>query len=122
MPLGASVKPFAANPKSKIQNPKSGMVGERRAVGRSRSGNPGGRSTSEDAGISSEKAGENPARRKPQGSSGRFVLWRLAGPKPKADAVGDGQTVKIPSPDCIVMTEGGTLQQSPSRALVAPGS
>jgi len=68
-------------------------------LGRSGSVNPRGRNTSEDAGISSEKTGENPVRRKPQGSSGRLVLWRLAGPKPKARAVGDGQTVKIPSPD-----------------------
>ena len=29
---------------------------------------------SENAGISSEKAGENPARRKPKGSWGRLVL------------------------------------------------
>ena len=75
------------------------MVGERRAIGRSGSGNPRGRGASENAGISSEKTGENPVRRKPQGSSGRLVLWRLAGPKPKASAVGDGQTAKIPSPD-----------------------
>ncbi len=57
-------------------------VGERSALERShtvRSGGPGG---SENAGISSEKTGENPVRRKPKGSSGRFVLWRLVGPKP----------------------------------------
>ena len=60
------------------------MVGERRAIGRSVSESRRGRSTSEDAGISSEKTGENPVRRKPKGSSGRLVLWRLAGPKPKA--------------------------------------
>ena len=78
------------------------MVGERRMVGRSGSGNPRGRDASEDAGISSEKTGENPVRRKPQVSSGRLVLRRLAGPKPKAIAVGDGQTVKIPSPDTFV--------------------
>jgi hypothetical protein len=35
----------------------------------------GGRSGSEDAGISSAKTGENPVRRKPKGSSGRLVLW-----------------------------------------------
>ena len=71
-------------------------------IGRSVSVSLRGRDTSENAGISSEKAGENPVRRKPQGSPGRFVLRRSAGPKPKARAVGDGQTVKIPSPDCTV--------------------
>ena len=97
------------------------MVGERRALGRSRSGSLGGRSTSEDAGISSEKTGENPVRRKPQGSPGRFVPRRSAGPKPKAYAVGDGQTVKIPSPDLFVITKGGTLRRTPSRVLDVPG-
>ena len=71
-------------------------------VGRSGSVSRRGRDTSEDAGISSEKTGENPVRRKPQGSPGRLVLRRSAGPKPKAEAVGDGQTVKIPSPDVFV--------------------
>ena len=97
------------------------MVGERRVIGRSGSGNPRGRDASEDAGISSEKTGENPVRRKPQVSSGRLVLWRLAGPKPKACAVGDGQTVKIPSPDPSVITKGGTLQQDLPRVLEVSG-
>ena len=65
-------------------------------LGRSRSGSRGGRDTSEDAGISSEKTGENPVRRKPKGSSGRFVLWRLVGPKANPNGVADGCTVDIP--------------------------
>ncbi len=44
------------------------LVGERSVVGRSRSGSDGGRGGSENAGISSEKTGENPVRRKPKGS------------------------------------------------------
>ncbi len=44
------------------------VVGERSAVGRSRTVRTGGRGGSEDAGISSAKTGENPVRRKPKGS------------------------------------------------------
>ena len=42
------------------------MVGERCANLRSRTGRSGGGGTSENAGMSSEKAGENPVRRKPK--------------------------------------------------------
>ena len=42
------------------------VVGERCANQRSRTGRSGGGGTSENAGMSSEKAGENPARRKPK--------------------------------------------------------
>ena len=41
-------------------------VGERAVVGRSRTVRSGGRSGSEYAGMSSEKSGENPLRRKPK--------------------------------------------------------
>lgn len=49
-------------------------------------------------GMSSEKGGENPPRRKPKGSKARLVRLSLAGPKPRAKAVGDGQPVNIPAP------------------------
>jgi hypothetical protein len=71
-------------------------VGERSVVGRSHTVRSGGRGGSENAGISSEKTGENPVRRKPKGSSGRFVLGRLVGPKLNPNGVGDGCTVDIP--------------------------
>ena len=75
---------------------------------RSRLGTGGGGHGSEDAGISSEKTGENPVRRKPKVSSGRLVLWRLVGPKPNPYGVGDGWPVDIPAPALSVMSEGGT--------------
>jgi len=43
-------------------------VGERSVVGRRQTARTAGRGGSENAGMSSEKAGENPARRKPKGS------------------------------------------------------
>ena len=52
---------------------------------------------SADAGISSEKRGENPLHRKPKVSAARFVRCRSAGPKARAIAVVDGLTVYIPS-------------------------
>ena len=45
-----------------------GMVGERSVIEGSATGRTRGRHGSEDAGISSEKTGENPVRRKPKGS------------------------------------------------------
>jgi hypothetical protein len=48
--------------------------------------------------MSSEKESENLFHRKPKVSQGRFVLLSLAGPKPRAKAVGDGQPVDIPAP------------------------
>ena len=52
--------------------------------------------TSEDAGISSEKTGENPVHRKPKVSAVKLVFCRSAGPKARAKAVVDGNMVKIP--------------------------
>ena len=46
--------------------------------------------TSEDAGISSEKTGENPVHRKPKVSAARLVRCRSVGPKARAKAVVDG--------------------------------
>ena len=47
--------------------------------------------------MSSEKESENLSRRKPKVSQGRLVHLSLAGPKPRAKAVGDGQQVDIPA-------------------------
>ena len=74
------------------------MVGERRVVGRRSSVSAGGRITSANPGMSSEKQSENLCRRKPKISGTRFVLSWLGGPKPRPRGVGDGQTVDIPSP------------------------
>ena len=74
------------------------LVGERSALERRRTVRTSGRRGSETAGMSSEKESENLSRRKPKVSQGRLVLLSLAGPKPRAKAVGDGQPVDIPAP------------------------
>ncbi len=48
------------------------------------------------AGMSSEKEGEKPSRRKPKVSWGRLVRPGLVGPKPRLKSVGDGHPVNIP--------------------------
>ncbi len=53
---------------------------------------------SANAGMSSVKADEKSAHRKPEGSYGRVIRVGLGGPKPRPRGVGDGQTVSIPSP------------------------
>ena len=67
---------------------------------------------SADAGISSEKRGENPLHRKPKVSAARFVRCRSAGPKARAIAVVDGQTVNIPSLGVKVKRPGTLLSYS----------
>ena len=54
-------------------------VGERSVVGRRRTERNAGRGGSENSGMSNEKPGENPGRRKPKVSWGRFVLPGLVG-------------------------------------------
>ena len=56
-----------------------GSVGERSRASEAAGEPSGGRARSENAGMSSEKAGENPARRKAKDSYGRFVRVRLGG-------------------------------------------
>ena len=57
-----------------------------------------GASRRENAGMSSDKAGEKPAHRKPKVSYATYIGVGLVGPKPRARAVGDGQLVSIPAP------------------------
>jgi hypothetical protein len=51
----------------------------------------GGALTSENAGMSSVKACENHARRKPKVSYATSIGIGLVGPKPNPNGVGDGQ-------------------------------
>ena len=57
----------------------STVVEERTAVGRRLSESAAGRSSSENGGMSNENIGENPMRRKPKDSHGRFVRVGLVG-------------------------------------------
>src|SRR5262249_31805144 len=67
-----------------------------------RVGRPGGGMGRANAGMSSVKAGEKPAHRQPEGSSGRVIRGGLGGPKPRPRGVGDGQPVSIPAPHARV--------------------
>jgi hypothetical protein len=57
--------------------------------------------SSENAGMSNHKAGENPAHRKSEVSWAMIVIPGLVGPKPRRYSVGDGQRVNIPVPVLI---------------------
>ena len=65
---------------------------------RSQTVRSGGAHTSENAGMSNHKAGENPARRKSKVSWATVIVPGLVGPKPRRNSVGDGQRVNIPVP------------------------
>ena len=52
----------------------------------------------DDAGMSSDKADEKSARRKPKVSWGRLIRPGLVGPKPRPKGVGDGKSVNIRTP------------------------
>jgi hypothetical protein len=65
---------------------------------RSLTGRFGGALSSENAGMSNLKAGENPAHRKSKVSYPPIIGVGLVGPKPRRISVGDGQRVNIPVP------------------------
>ncbi len=48
--------------------------------------------------MSSDKADEKSARRKPKVSWGRLIRPGLVGPKPRSKGVGDGKSVNIRTP------------------------
>ena len=54
--------------------------------------------TGDNAGMSNDKTGENPVRRKSKVSPAMFVRRRLGGPKARPEGVADGQQVDIPAP------------------------
>jgi len=56
----------------------------------------GGAVSSENAGMSNHKAGENPAHRKSKVSWATIIVPGLVGPKSRRIGVDDGQRVNIP--------------------------
>ena len=54
--------------------------------------------SSENAGMSNHKEGENPSHRKSKVSWAMIIIPGLVGPKPRRISVGDGQRVNIPVP------------------------
>ena len=67
------------------------MISRRSQIVRS-----GGALSSENAGISNLKTGENPVGRKSKVSRATVIVPGLVGPKPRRISVGDGQQVNIP--------------------------
>ena len=62
----------------------------------------GGAVSSENAGISNLKTGENPVGRKSKVSRATVIVPGLVGPKPRRISVGDGYQVNIPEQVVIV--------------------
>ena len=69
---------------------------------RSRVVKRGGALSSENAGISNLKTGENPVGRKSKVSRATVMVPGLVGPKPRRICVGDGHQVNIPEQVVVV--------------------
>ena len=72
------------------------MVGERSHRDEGKGVTHAGALRSENVGTSNRNAGEIPARRKNKVSFAMEIIEGLVGPKPMANAGGDGHTVNIP--------------------------
>ena len=68
----------------------------------------GGAVSSENAGISNLKTGENPVGRKSKVSRATVIVPGLVGPKPRRISVGDGHQVNIPEQVVVVSSSRGT--------------
>ncbi len=79
---------------------------------------PGGALSSENAGMSNFKAGENPAHRKSKVSWATVIVPGLVGPKPRRKSVGDGQRVNIPV--LVLFSYQATRHFSSSGLMVTP--
>ena len=75
---------------------------------RSRFVRNGGAVSSENAGISNLKTGENPVGRKSKVSRATVIVPGLVGPKPRRISVGDGQQVNIPALVVVVSSSRRT--------------
>ena len=68
----------------------------------------GGAVSSENAGISNLKTGENPVGRKSKVSRATVIVPGLVGPKPRRISVGDGHQVNIPEQVVVVSSSRRT--------------
>src|SRR5438094_4009164 len=75
---------------------------------------PYGVCTSANAGTSSVKVGEKPARRKSKVSWATLIVPGSVGPKPRPQGVGDGQLVHIPVPPRVRYNDGRTKVGRPT--------
>ena len=74
----------------------------------------GGLLRSEHVGMSNDKGGANPPRRKPKGSWARLSSQGESVPKLRPIGVSDGQLVNIPVLPCSRLSDGGTQKGSPA--------
>ena len=74
----------------------NGVVGERSICNEGEGVTHAGAHGSENVGTSNRNAGEIPARRKNKVSFAMEIIEGLVGPKPMANAAGDGYMVNIP--------------------------
>ncbi len=72
---------------------RGALISRRSGIGKFR-----GALSSENAGISNLKTGENPVGRKSKVSRATVIVPGLVGPKPRRISVGDGHQVNIPEP------------------------
>ena len=73
-----------------------GVVGERSTCDEGKGVTHAGACGSENVGTSNRNAGGSPARRKNKVSFAMEIIEGLVGPKPMANAAGDGHRVNIP--------------------------
>lgn len=81
---------------------------------RSRTVRFGGAVSSENAGMSNLKEGENPSHRKSKVSWAMIIIPGLVGPKPRRSSVGDGQRVNIPVLACTCLQMRGMITKADS--------
>ena len=75
--------------------------------------------SSENAGISNLKTGENPVGRKSKVSRATVIVPGLVGPKPRRISVGDGHQVNIPE---LVVVVSSSRRTSESGFMVYPSN
>src|SRR5438270_12121963 len=82
---------------------------------------PCGACTSANAGTSSVRVGEKPARSESKGSWATLIVPGSVGPKPRPQGVGDGQLAHIPVPPRVRCTDGRTKEGRPTGRLDVSG-
>ena len=70
--------------------------------------------SSENAGMSNLKEGENPSHRKSKVSWAMIIIPGLVGPKPRRISVGDGQQVNSPVPVYVCLKMRGMIARAGS--------
>ena len=94
---GLSIKPKTWTFIERYGSGRGALISQRSRIVRY-----GGALSSENAGISNLKTGENPVGRKSKVSRATVIVPGLVGPKPRRIGVGDGHQVNIPEQVVVV--------------------